>query len=188
MYVCVLLCMHVYIYVLIYIACLVHMGYFVMLWGGGGNVVSIYSFVFYVLLFDDFFCNKIFLYIKKTMLLSLVIYHQTHRQVFYDNITNDHSMLETKIHTKIDKDLIYFFFCKLISIWLLSVYVSWDPVCAHVLSIMSFIIRDSYRCHDRSVLQNEIFQDVYYFWYKTILFLFLALNVRDGVKCHYQNE
>ena len=34
------------------------MGYFVMLWGGGGTVVSVYSFcifcILYVLLFDDF--------------------------------------------------------------------------------------------------------------------------------------
>ena len=52
--------MYVYTYVLIYIICFVHMGYFVMLWGGGGGreggtVVSVYSFcILYVLLFDDF--------------------------------------------------------------------------------------------------------------------------------------
>ena len=36
-----------------------------MLWGrGGGTVVSVYSFLFYVLLFDDFFAIKSS-YIKK---------------------------------------------------------------------------------------------------------------------------
>ena len=49
--------MYVYIYVHnIYIISFVHMGYFVMLWGGGGGtVVSVYSFcILYVLLFVDF--------------------------------------------------------------------------------------------------------------------------------------
>ena len=48
--------MYVYTYVLIYIICFVHIGYFVMLLGGGGGtVVSLYSFcILYVLRFDDF--------------------------------------------------------------------------------------------------------------------------------------
>ena len=46
---------YVHIYIYIYIICFVHMGYFVMLWGRGGTVVSVYSFcILYVLLFDDF--------------------------------------------------------------------------------------------------------------------------------------
>ena len=54
---CVRVCVYVYTYVLTYIICFVHMGYFVMLWGGGegSTVVSVYSFcILYVLLFDDF--------------------------------------------------------------------------------------------------------------------------------------
>ena len=52
-------CMYIHTYIYIYIICFVHMGYFVMLWGGGGGtVVSVYSFcifcILYVLLFDDF--------------------------------------------------------------------------------------------------------------------------------------
>ena len=37
-----------------YFICIVHMGYFVRLWGGGGTVVSVSFLYFYVLLFDDF--------------------------------------------------------------------------------------------------------------------------------------
>ena len=56
---CGCVCLYVYTctYVLIYITCIVHMGYFVMLWGrgGGDTVVSVHSFCIpYVLLFDDF--------------------------------------------------------------------------------------------------------------------------------------
>ena len=53
---CVGVCVYVYTYVLLYIICFVHMGYFVMLWGGGGGtVVSVYSFcILFVLHFDDF--------------------------------------------------------------------------------------------------------------------------------------
>ena len=69
MYVCYYVClyafMHVYvcmceyeyiIHIYSYILSFVHMGYFVMLWGGGGGtVVSVYSFcILYVLLFVDF--------------------------------------------------------------------------------------------------------------------------------------
>ena len=65
MYACMHLCMCICVGVwelvcmYIYIICFVHMGYFVMLWGGGGReggtVVSVYSFcILYVLLFDDF--------------------------------------------------------------------------------------------------------------------------------------
>ena len=43
------------LYIYIYIICFVHIWYFVMLWGDGGTVVSVYSFcILYVLLFDDF--------------------------------------------------------------------------------------------------------------------------------------
>ena len=61
MYVCrgLSLCMRVGVGVgtYLYIIFFVHMGYFVMLWGGeGGTVVSVYtcSFVFYVPLSDEF--------------------------------------------------------------------------------------------------------------------------------------
>ena len=42
------------------------MGYFVMLWGGGGTVVSVYSFcILYVLLFVDFLQKNLPIYKKK---------------------------------------------------------------------------------------------------------------------------
>ena len=55
MHLCMCMCVGEFVCMYIYIICFVHMGYFVMLWGGGGTVVSVYSFcILYVLLFDDF--------------------------------------------------------------------------------------------------------------------------------------
>ena len=68
---------HTYIFAKhVYIICFVHnYGVFCyVMGGGGGTVVSVYSYcIMYVLLFDEF-CNKIFLYIhcKIKMLRSSV--------------------------------------------------------------------------------------------------------------------
>ena len=59
-YVSLCVCIYIHTYIYIYIICFVHMGYFVMLWGGGGTVV----FVFFMFCCSMIFCNKIFLYNK----------------------------------------------------------------------------------------------------------------------------
>ena len=61
MLLCMLVCIYACVYGWVWV-CFVYMGYFVMLWGGGGTVVSVYSFCIFMLCFSMIFWNKIFLY------------------------------------------------------------------------------------------------------------------------------
>ena len=71
MYACMHLCMYVWVGVRAYVCMYIHTYLYILMFrtygGGGGTVVSVYSFCIFMFCFSMIFCNKIFLYIRDVM-------------------------------------------------------------------------------------------------------------------------